>query len=43
MWTVDLDAGRAKDGDAWPNKMQDAKTTQEIAHHSQKSEKFGKT
>src|SRR5437660_84636 len=43
MWIVDLDAGRAKDGDAWPNKMQDAKTAQKIAHHSQEGEKFGKT
>src|SRR5437879_2689617 len=35
MWTIDLDAGRAKDSHAWPNKMQNAKPAQKIAHHSQ--------
>ena len=43
MWTVDLDAGRAKDSDAWPDKMQNAKPAQEIAHHLQKGEELGKT
>ena len=40
MWIVDLDAGRAKHGDAWSNKVQDAKTAKKIAHHSQESNEF---
>src|SRR5206468_10342140 len=40
---VALDPGRAEDGHTWPDEVQGAKSTQEIAHDSQKGEELGKT
>jgi hypothetical protein len=41
MWIVARNAGRAENSYTWTDEMESAKTAQEIAHHSQESEKFG--
>src|SRR6266496_1336526 len=39
MRIVSFDSGRSKNGYAWSDKMEDTKSAQKIAHHSQEGEK----